>query len=83
MAYVAETRCSGCGYEITGTSYECMGVVLCPKCWRKGEFDLMAELLQERGYMDEDGKPTQKAVDNFDRMYDDEGRLRPGSWCDG
>jgi hypothetical protein len=75
-------RCARCGDETGTTEYECLGLVICEPCYDEHGDAALAKILRERGYMDEHDMPTQKAYDNIGRIYDEEGNIRPGGWCD-
>ena len=83
---VQSVKCSICGKPLKDGFLECMGVVVCRECAGDdvdfGE-GLLAVTLRERGFVDKDGKMTEKAKSlDADRLYDDEGNIKPWGWCD-
>ena len=78
MTKARRLKCSFCGQPVTSsTGIECLGVIVCDPCHTRHGDPLMCSLLWERGLLDEDGKPTEKARALDARIYDDEGHLRP------
>jgi hypothetical protein len=83
---VQSVMCSICGKPSKDGFLECMGVVVCRECAGDdvdfGE-GLLAVTLRERGFVDKDGKMTEKAKSlDADRLYDHEGNIKPWGWCD-
>ena len=59
--------------------------MVCNACGAKTQDEgeaLLEAILQARGYMNADGMVTAKAKAMFDRIYDDEGNVKPHGLCD-
>ena len=80
----SKLKCSACGHPFNG-GIESLGIHVCQRCRAKtndGGHALMGAIVRDRGFIDDDGKPTAKALAMFDRIYDEEGNVRPHGTCD-
>ena len=83
MHEMSKLNCSVCG-KLWNGGYECMGCLVCRACATDDTCDrVLAFVMRERGLIDDNGKPTEKAEAlAWDRIYDDEGTVRPHGTCD-